>query len=159
MEKKKFRLGLAISITFHLIVNYPKFILLPILVRLIINIVDVYLRYQVPFFSFVSQADRALNPGRGTLLASSLRSLYSVLFFLLLLLITFISLNGYIHIFRKWLDQKEKPEWRDFFTWNFSLFGRYIVLSLLIERYSPSHPFGSIDAPGVDCVMSWGRGS
>jgi hypothetical protein len=132
MVKKKFRLGVAVSNTFQFIVKFPKFVIFPLLLELFLGSVRLYMLYQVPFFSAVSRADRLVNPNRYTPLASSPRSLYSFAFMFLSILVAFIILNGYIHIVKKWVEQKREPEWKDFFTWNFSLFGQYIVLSLLI---------------------------
>jgi len=132
MGKKSFRLGLAVSNTFQFIVKFPKYVIFPLLLELFLTSVRLYMLYQVPFFSAVSRADRLVNPNRYTLIASSLRSLCSFAFMFLLILVAFIILNGYIHIVKKWVEQKREPEWKDFFTWNFSLLGQYIVLSLLI---------------------------
>jgi hypothetical protein len=101
MEKKKFRLGAAVSNTFEFIVKFPKFVLLPLLAELFLGSVRLYMLYHVPFFSAVSRADRLVNPNRYTPLASSLRSLCNLSFLLLSILVAFIILNGYIHIVKK----------------------------------------------------------
>lgn len=132
MENMRLKLGVAISNTFEFIVKFPKYVILPLLLELILTSVRFYMLYHIPFFSAVSRADRLVNPNRYTPLASTLRSLSSFAFMFLSILLAFIILNGYIHIVKKWVEQKKEPEWKDFFTWNFSLFGQYIVLSLLI---------------------------
>jgi hypothetical protein len=132
MEKKKFRFGAAVSSTFQFIVKFPKYVILPMLVQIIFSLVNMILNFHVPFFGTASKADRITNSSPFTPMTSSLRSLYSFAFMFLSTLVAFIILNGYIHIIKNWIDQKIEPEWNDFFTWNFSLFGQYIVLSMLI---------------------------
>ena len=132
MEKKKFQLGVAVSNTVQLIIKFPKYVILPLMVQMILSLLNMYLNFHVPFFSAVTRNNSIANPSRFTSMTSSLRSLYSFAFMFLSTLVAFIILNGYIHIVKKWVEQKKEPEWKDFFTWNFSLFGQYIVLSLFI---------------------------
>jgi hypothetical protein len=101
-------------------------------VEIILNLVNLYLRYNIPLLKTLSRADRIANPGRYTPLVSTLEGLYTLSFLILLVFLAFIILNGYIHIVKKWKEHKTEPDWKDFFTWNFSLFGKYIVLLLHI---------------------------
>jgi hypothetical protein len=130
MEKKRFHLGKALSSTFQLIGKFPKYILLPLFVQVVFTFTYLYLTYNVSIFRAATRAQRLVIPISSH--ATLIKNLFSYSYLLILLWLAFIILSGYIRIVKKWLDEKIEPEWKDFFTWDFSLLVKYIALSLII---------------------------
>lgn len=148
MKTKRFRVGVAISFMIQFIVKYPKFVIFPIIAHILLGSVNYFMTYHVPLFSSVSRVDGFSKLNDYASVAISLRSLYDLIYFLLSMLLSFIILAGYLKIVKKYNEQKTKPEWSDFFSWNFSLFGQYIALSVILALLYGSG-FALLVIPGL----------
>lgn len=132
MEKKKVRLGKAFSFTLEFVLKFPLFILLPVFVLLIIFYAQQYLIHTLPILKYLSPGEIVANRIHHFTKPFIIRNLVDCIYRFIAFFLDFILLSGYIRIVKKWLKEKVKPEWKDFFTWDFRLFGKYFVLEIIL---------------------------
>lgn len=116
MEGYQFEMGKLIGKTFSIITKFPKYFLLPILLEVALYVVNIYLTYQVPLFKELSLV----------------KIVYSFIYLTGTFFLTFIILVGFIRMIKNWTIQAIEPTWKDFFSWNFSIFWKYLFLSLIV---------------------------
>jgi hypothetical protein len=121
MNKKRFHFREALAFAYSITCKFPLQILLPILI---------YVIFMVPFLYFDMKlfSQFLVNHDIVAFLVGMM-ILYAVLF--VFIVYQFVLLSGYIRITAKWLDEKVKPTWKDYFPIDFELFGKFLAVSLI----------------------------
>jgi len=132
MEKKRLRFSKAVSFAIEYICRFPKYVFLPILGMLLISFLQSYLSHTIEILKYIPRADmvaKSIHYSTGDIV---IRIVFSFSFMFISLLISFSIFTGFMRMIKKWLTQKEEPAWKDFFAWDFPLFGKYFAVSLVL---------------------------
>jgi hypothetical protein len=132
MEKKRFRLGKALSFVLELVLRFPKYFLLPMIVQMVFTLIYQYMTYNVPIFKFLTRAGKLKQSFYPSTHAALIKNLFTHSYLLISVLLALIILSGYIRMVKKWMEEKMEPEWKDFFSIDFALFIRYVALSIIL---------------------------
>jgi hypothetical protein len=116
MEKKRFRFGKALSFAFQFAFRFPKYVLLPVFLYMLLALPLIY--FDLQLFS--------KNPVDTVKILIGL----AILSFLMIF-ITFFLFAGYVRMVSKWYQQNIEPVWKDYTVWDFTLFGKYLAVSLI----------------------------
>lgn len=120
MNQNKLPFDQLMGQTIDIIVRFPRYFLLPILAELVLYLTNLYLTFTIPLFKEISL----------------FKTIYSFVYLAGMALLSFVILYGYLAIIKKWTTQAIQPEWEDFLGWDFTLFWRFFLLSLLITILS-----------------------
>jgi len=118
MEKKKLRLGNAISNTLKLSARFPLLVVIPGLIYFVVAIIKLNERprFIIPLLSSPMFYQALSN---------------NFILFLINLLLSFIFISGFLRIVMSCGNEMRKPDWKDFFSWNFPQLGGYLAIELI----------------------------
>lgn len=136
MIKKRFNIGKALSFAFMFAFRFPKYVLVPWVVMIVVSFTQLYLSHTVVVLKYIPRAEMASKSIHYSIGDILIKNLFTWTYLLVTFFLAFIILSGYIHMIKNWLERNEEPTWKDFFSWNFPLFFKFILVTFMLSIFS-----------------------